>query len=70
MKKSKVFLLRLSEEDRQMLDTVAELCRRTRSDALRWALYEAAKDMVIGTETAGAGGLSDEEAKQLKSSQQ
>ena len=45
MRKDKVFVTRLSEEDRQILDALAEKTRRTRSDVIRWALYEVASGL-------------------------
>lgn len=41
MKKNKVFVLRLSEEDRQTLERLSGMTRRSKSDVFRWALYEA-----------------------------
>ena len=43
MKKSEVFVLRMSKKELQELRRVAHLTERSKSDALRWALHQVAK---------------------------
>ena len=43
MKKDKVFVLRLSKQDLQTLNNVAQRTKRTKSDAFRWALFFVAQ---------------------------
>ena len=43
MKKDKVFMIRLSEQDAQELNSVAQMIQRSKSGTLRYALHEIAR---------------------------
>ncbi len=53
MARADTFSFRLSEEDRRRLARIARRLERSQSDAIRWLIRHAAREMEAGMELVG-----------------
>ena len=56
MKRKEIFTFRINEDERRMLEALANYLQRTQGDTVRLLIREAAKSLEIGDAGQGARG--------------